>query len=355
MAARVEKPYYQFNKGINTEASLIAFPEGFSADEQNYDLLPDGSRRRRKGVVLEAGGGDVQLSSLTTRFISNITNGLVSGSFRRTLTLFTAHEFIVGESVLVENVNGTGTFAINGLWTVVGVPASNQIQIEGTPTTTGSWISGGWVIDGNLLPRASKRHRWESVGGVSDLNFQIIQIGKDLYIYDDRGGALSPNKKSSAISLSSYGVVGATEAQIRESYVDISYGRGHAFVVGRYIEPFVLKYDQGTDSFSIGLINIRERDFAGIEDGISLHAEPTTITAAHRYNLENRGWTNSFITSYFTAYARYPAKSMIAYLGLKRTLTSSNHYDIDGVRVFSPQKLVAELFQDASAPQGHFI
>jgi hypothetical protein len=52
----VDKKYFVFNKGINTEAPLVAWPEGFTIDEQNYDLLPDGSRRRRLGINHEAGG-----------------------------------------------------------------------------------------------------------------------------------------------------------------------------------------------------------------------------------------------------------------------------------------------------------
>ena len=56
-----EKAYFQFNRGLNTEASLLSFPEGFSTDEQNFDLDINGSRRRRRGLQLESSGSNYTL------------------------------------------------------------------------------------------------------------------------------------------------------------------------------------------------------------------------------------------------------------------------------------------------------
>lgn len=49
----IDKKYFLFNKGINTESPLVGWPEGFTIDEQNFDLFIDGSRRRRPGLVAE--------------------------------------------------------------------------------------------------------------------------------------------------------------------------------------------------------------------------------------------------------------------------------------------------------------
>ncbi len=51
-----KKDFFSFNKGLNTESNEINFPDGFSTDERNYELLVDGSRRRRKGLAQETGG-----------------------------------------------------------------------------------------------------------------------------------------------------------------------------------------------------------------------------------------------------------------------------------------------------------
>lgn len=45
----------QFAGGFNTEANLLSFPEGASFDEENMDLLSDGSRKRRDGFDTDLG------------------------------------------------------------------------------------------------------------------------------------------------------------------------------------------------------------------------------------------------------------------------------------------------------------
>lgn len=65
-----QRNYFQLNGGLNTESNEINFPEGFTTDEQNYELLRDGSRRRRKGLAKESGGG------------ADFTVSLVSGAER---------------------------------------------------------------------------------------------------------------------------------------------------------------------------------------------------------------------------------------------------------------------------------
>jgi hypothetical protein len=54
--AQRKKDHFRLNRGLNTESNEISFPDGFSTDESNYELLVDGSRRRRKGLALESGG-----------------------------------------------------------------------------------------------------------------------------------------------------------------------------------------------------------------------------------------------------------------------------------------------------------
>jgi hypothetical protein len=53
---QTQKNFFRLNQGLNTEANEINFPDGFTTDEQNYELLVDGSRRRRKGLARESGG-----------------------------------------------------------------------------------------------------------------------------------------------------------------------------------------------------------------------------------------------------------------------------------------------------------
>src|SRR5574340_1193466 len=45
-----EKKYSTFVKGLITEANALTFPENASLDEDNFDLVLDGSRQRRLGI-----------------------------------------------------------------------------------------------------------------------------------------------------------------------------------------------------------------------------------------------------------------------------------------------------------------
>jgi hypothetical protein len=54
---QLARNYFNLGGGLNTEANEINFPDGFTIDEANYELLRDGSRRRRKGLAQESGAG----------------------------------------------------------------------------------------------------------------------------------------------------------------------------------------------------------------------------------------------------------------------------------------------------------
>ena len=48
-----QKTVNTFIKGLYTEASVMTYPENTSSDELNFDLLIDGTRRRRRGMAYE--------------------------------------------------------------------------------------------------------------------------------------------------------------------------------------------------------------------------------------------------------------------------------------------------------------
>jgi hypothetical protein len=73
---QTKKDQFRLNGGLNTEASEVSFPDGFTTDEANYDLELDGSRRRRKGLAAESGGSTKTLDGSDT-----LTVGELSDSF----------------------------------------------------------------------------------------------------------------------------------------------------------------------------------------------------------------------------------------------------------------------------------
>lgn len=57
--AQTEISNFDLSGGLNTELHDLAWPDGFTAAETNYELLPDGTRRRRKGLAIESSAGAV--------------------------------------------------------------------------------------------------------------------------------------------------------------------------------------------------------------------------------------------------------------------------------------------------------
>lgn len=60
MEQQASKDFFRLNRGLNTEINELSFPDGFTTDEANYELLVDGSRRRRKGLAAEASAGSAK-------------------------------------------------------------------------------------------------------------------------------------------------------------------------------------------------------------------------------------------------------------------------------------------------------
>lgn len=66
MQQKADKTFYDLRAGLVTEAGPLATPDGATVDEQNFHLLIDGSRRRRRGVKVEYGGTSIPIDSFYT-------------------------------------------------------------------------------------------------------------------------------------------------------------------------------------------------------------------------------------------------------------------------------------------------
>lgn len=277
MATESGKAYFTFSRGINTEASLANWPEGFSIDEENYELQLDGSRRKRLPI-----NPDMAV---------------------------TIDDDLGAEQAIVVN-------------------------------------------DPDQQGQASGTFKWGTVSNDSSKNFTIIQLGTSLLIHDDALYATNPTLYE--IDLSDFKVTGTGTTTLKNAEVDISFGNGDAFVVGRYVRPFYISYDTTTGEFTTTFIEIKERDFQGYDDGTALTTQPLALSSQHQYNLRNRGWQDADIATFFSGQGTYPSKAMASWLGYRR-ITTTGVAEADWTKEFSDDKLVAELFQDVSAPQGHFL
>ncbi len=200
---------------------------------------------------------------------------------------------------------------------------------------------------------AVTEHFWRNAGG-SDTHFHIVQIGATLIFYVDNRDTLG--QRVDVIPLINHRARNstATVAQIAAEPVDISWGRGQALVTQKHLDPFFLEFDADTDIITTVVIDIKIRDFVGLEDGLDPDVNPTTLTAEHEYNLLNQGWQSTNITSFFGSIGTFPSKNMRHWLAFSRT-PGAGFYDQDGTRVFDAAKINAEPLGFDLAPSGHFL
>ena len=268
--AKTNKNFFRLNGGLNTEINELNFPDGFTTDEANYELLVDGSRRRRKGLAAESGAG----------------------------TALTVDTFAAGDKC--------------------------------------------------------QTYVWRNVAGDPDKKVVVFRHKDSLYFADAdetvSGGWATGN--GSIVPLSTYYSSGGTAANTNKASVSFSQGRGYLFVTGPYLEPFYVTYDPTAGEYSSSPITIKMRDFADLEDSISIAQEPTgTITDEHRYNMRNRGWTQDLLDTYLSDKTKHPAKNSIWWKGYKRTYGASIAEE-DGQRSWDSSKLENEAFGGSSAPRG---
>ena len=187
---------------------------------------------------------------------------------------------------------------------------------------------------------------WKSVNNDGNLNFIVAQVGNTVYFYDVGSESLSEGEKSFSIDLDSY--LSPSAVTSRDTTISISTGQGALFISSPAIEPLLVEYDEVTDSITVTEIEIKIRDFAGVDDGLELTEEPVTLSKAHEYNLKNQGWESSatgdkWYNDYKSDAGVYPPNS------LSWWMAKETNGDID---VSELRKLAIGTTE---APKGHFI
>jgi hypothetical protein len=197
--------------------------------------------------------------------------------------------------------------------------------------------------------------KWQSAANDTTANFVVVQLGRFIKFYTDLEDATVGAEKSFQIDLTGYKTVGTTDVEIDAQVVDMAVARGELIIVGTFMEPILVVYDAAGDNIAVSMIQLRERDLFGIEDGIGNTIMPVTDTTGnHRYNLLNQGWTDPDIAQFTADTGFFPSKNMVYGRAFRRQQVTGIA-DVDGTREYSTEKLIAELFQDAPSARGHLI
>ena len=208
-------------------------------------------------------------------------------------------------------------------------------------------LSSFSATDAELQTAAFNTFSWKGINEIGSLNFLVLQLGKILYFYDFRVVPLSNGAKSFTVNLDSYLAPAATTAS--ETIASFACGRGDLYVVSDKITPIKITYDKGTDTLTVTEINIRIRDFAGVDDGTVVDVQKTTLAAAHHYNLLNQGWfktTSGYdpLAAWHSLFNKYPSNNL--QWSLLRNATT------DRLGSTSDDKAIVG---NSEAPKGHFI
>jgi len=107
--------------------------------------------------------------------------------------------------------------------------------------------------------------------------------------------------------------------------ISVASGNGVLTVVGDDFEPQYITYDSTAGTFATNTIDIKIRDFIGIDDGLAVDEQTTTLTDSHHYNLLNQGWADATprgITNFFSTTGYYPTNASIRAYGYYTDVTT---------------------------------
>lgn len=252
--------------------------------------------------------------------------------------------------------------------------AGNRARRLGMEYETGYQLSSHTLTMADAVSAPMTEYVWRNVNNVEGLDFLCHQVKDIIYFYNCSGSPTSTNKKSFVVNLSSWYINGHPDPT--HAPVQMISGKGYLFIVSDSTQPIVVEYNENTDEITIAGINILIRDFDGIEDGLAVDEEITTLSNAHQYNLFNQGWTGQTTTTstsfglfgngrfgvrtttstadviqkYKDVIGRYPGNNKQWFLGKVEA-------EADGYKVgdFNPLILNKIHVGNTRAPRGHFI
>lgn len=201
---------------------------------------------------------------------------------------------------------------------------------------------------------------WENVDGKDGLTLYVLKIGYKIHFFRvEKGAAYMLEGGPATIDLRVYkSSVDYVDQDVIENHVSFAYGDGRLIVVGPVIEPIAVEYERqldGSAHMRHYQIDVRERDLEGIEDVVPIETTPATLTATHRYNLNNAGWNAAKITDFANYYGFYPSRAMDPWTGVVDEVNPKNGSVTSRFRPSMYRAAGDSGFGTTEAPIGRFI
>jgi len=212
----------------------------------------------------------------------------------------------------------------------------------------------GSFTDAVLKQSAINTHRWDNVNNDPTLSFTAVQVGESLLVYDTTTSSISANLLTT-ITLTLIDSRDNIETAVIDGDLVLSQGG-----VGDYSRNVPLRIHYNGSTFDTPTpINIKVRDFWGVNDGLEIDERISTSNTEHFYNLANQGWSQASVSStgvdatYFTLWATgndgddprtdYPSNADQYFVGK------------DAEEDFKPSLVVKNAFGTTLSPRGQFI
>lgn len=193
-------------------------------------------------------------------------------------------------------------------------------------------------------------YRWDNVENDPAVSLGVIQVGEYLYFYDLYSAAPSANRKNSSSTYTIFDLSASTKVQ----FTTVG---GKLVAVLDSDEIYVFSYNSTTDTITREDFDPLVRDIWGIDDSLDTDERPTSLSAAHEYNLYNQGWPLKTVRDtsgnmrrahihYYNQTGTYPSNADIWYFGQQP----------DGsLTKFEGQTIESQWFGNTQAPKGHFV
>lgn len=185
-----------------------------------------------------------------------------------------------------------------------------------------------------LADDAIASFRWENAANDVDNQLAVVQVGKNLLVFD---------ATKASISGSLLATVDITAYTSGKTVIGTASGMGYFFITGGIADPAYLAYNPSTKAVTVSSIDIKIRDYFGVDDGLAVDNQPGSLSAAHQYNLLNQGWSATNYAAYFASQAKYPSNAQQWFVGK------------DSNEDFQPTLLVKQDFGTTPAPKGRYV
>lgn len=194
-----------------------------------------------------------------------------------------------------------------------------------------------FIVSGN--PTSFQGYLWKNVSK-TDIDFIVYQVNTRLYFYDANIKPFSGAKNSSYLDITKY----ITDNKKFYLYpVKFVSGAGFLICVSKYLQPLKIEYDFSTSTFSATIIDLKYRDFEGLDDGLTLEQTPSDLSDTHKYNLFNQGWNLTNLNQFHTDKNVYPSNNLQWFIGK------------DNSGNYNTTELLKRYFGNTPAPRGHYI